>query len=86
MKKGKTYPNRVLEDALIERGIPRQLMWDMPGPKHTAIAWISCYLVNSHILHVVTYRDNCGWDVLVSVSAMKIPETIDEVISRTKGG
>jgi hypothetical protein len=90
MTKQKTYPNTVLVDALQDMGIYRRLMWEIPGPKNTELEWISCYLVevpgqDISIIHVVTFKDYNGWDVLVSVNQVKIQETIDEVLRRIKG-
>lgn len=83
MTKTKIYPNRVLEDELRKRGIHVMLFWEIPGPKNTAIAWISCYIVRSMIVHVITYKPN-GWDVMTPVPALMIDATVQEVLERSR--
>lgn len=80
----KIYPNRVLEEELRKRNVSVRLMWEIPGPKYTSIAWISCYLIaGSMVAHVITYKPN-GWDVLTNVPAIMIDATVDTVIEQSK--
>ena len=43
----KTYVDRTLEKALREKGLTVHLCWEVPGPKHTGIAWMSMFAVTN---------------------------------------
>jgi hypothetical protein len=61
--KTKTYPNHDFENAVRERGLTCQVLWEEPGPSKTAVAWIVCYRVGRSIALVQTYDDGNGWEV-----------------------
>lgn len=82
----KTYPNTTLEKALRERGVPIRLMWEVPGPKDTMVAWLSCYLVNARVVIVQTYKDGNGWQVYTPVEDATITGTVEQVIRSSEVG
>lgn len=53
----KTYPDRTLENALQERGIPFRCMWETKGPSNTGIAWITGFLIRDRMVIVQTNRE-----------------------------
>jgi hypothetical protein len=82
--KDRDYPSRVLVDEIRKRDIPCRLMWEIKGPKDTQIAWITCYLIQRTIVHVLTYTGKNGWDALTPCQSLKIDETVQEVLDRTR--
>lgn len=77
----KDYPDHTLENGLRERGIPYRVLWEMKGPKDTAISWLAAYLVGSRVVIVQTYAKGHGWDVYLPSQVGKVEETIEEVIA-----
>lgn len=62
----KSYPNVAIQRAInsLDGGAPCRLLWEMPGPKNTQIAWLSCYSAGKGTFIVRTYKDGNGYDVL----------------------
>ena len=80
------YPissGHVLEDALRDRGIGCRLLWEIPGPKNTAIAWLTCYRVEAGVVIVETYDGGNGWEAFSAIS-MNDSATIADVIKRCR--
>lgn len=86
MSKTKAYPDTTLIDRLRSDhpGIHACLAWEMPGPKYTRVAWISCYLVGGMTVHVVTYRSG-GWDALTPCKSTTVDAVVEDVVRRTIG-
>ena len=79
----KTYPSHVLADALRERGLDCRLMWEIPGPKNTEVAWLSCYLVQSDICIVSTYKGG-WWGAYTPSGKTEAGAIVEDVIVRTR--
>lgn len=75
-------PSMVLMEACATLGVPCNLMWEIPGPKHSQVAFISCYAINGAIVIVETFRDSRGWDAFTSSRSPSIDETITDVFAR----
>lgn len=71
MTKTKVSPNRILRDQLRAKDHDVELLWEMRGPKDTAVAWLSCYEVskpdgsNKVLVIVETYENGRGWEAFV---------------------
>lgn len=76
MTKTKSYPSHTFARLAREAGFEPRLFWEIKGPKDTAIAWLSCYVIKGRVFHVITY-DNDGWDVLRSNE--KLGETVGSI-------
>lgn len=79
----KTYPDRTLENALQERGIPFRCMWETKGPSNTGIAWITGFLIRDRMVIVQTFRNHGrirGWEAYISANDRTVNGTIEEVI------
>lgn len=81
LKSTKTYPSRVLVDELFKRDIPCSLMWEIPGPKDTQIAFLSAYLIRARVVIVQTWKDGNGWEVYMPAKENMIQATVEEVIA-----
>ena len=79
----KTYPSTVLQDRLRDAGVDCRCMWEIPGPKDTAIAWLSCYLVGKGVVIVQTFKDGNGWDSYTSCGKNSIEASVADVMERT---
>lgn len=82
-QKSKTYPSHVLTDALRDKNVTAQLMWEIPGPKDTQIAWLSCYLIGSCLCVVQTFQGGDGWLALTSNGENNTDAAIADVVARS---
>lgn len=80
--KEKTYPNTELQGILTKNGFDCRTLWEMKGPPNTAIAWLSCYVVNGCTVMVQTYTDNNGWQAYTHNASDKVKDTVEDVVSR----
>lgn len=76
------HPNTTLPDELRSSGVDCQIMWEIPGPKDTLIAWLSCYQVGKSVCIVQTFKDGNGWNAFTPPLTNHIPETVSDVIVR----
>lgn len=77
----KVWPSYVLADAAREAGADARLMWEIPGPKDTAIAWISCYAIGQSICIVETFMSG-GWNALTPCRSADPDSTLRDVLER----
>lgn len=77
----KIYPDHALEDAARAAGATVRCLWQIPGPKDTAIAWVECLSIGSGIVIVQTF-DGGGWNALSDCRTNRIDETIADVLAR----
>lgn len=78
----KTYPNNLLADACRKAGAHVQLMWEIPGPKNTMVAWLSCYQIGKSICIVQTFKGHDGWNAFTPCSDNSVSGTIADVLNR----
>lgn len=81
-QKTKTYPSDALVVAARAAGAHVRLLWEVPGPKDTAIAWMSCYQIGSSACIVQTYADDNGWEAFTPHPSRDVAETIADVLNR----
>lgn len=79
--KTKTYPSHVLADACRAAGATVHLLWEVRGPRETAVAWMSCYQIGRSTCIVQTYSGN-GWNAYTPCNSIGIEETIADVLNR----
>lgn len=84
-KKEKTYPSHVLAEALRANNIGVCLLWEIPGPRDTEIAWLSCYQVSMQICIVETFHD-CGWQAFTPNTENGTDATVKDVMNRCHQG
>lgn len=77
----KIYPDHTLEDAARAAGATVRCLWQIPGPKDTAIAWMECLSIGHGIVIVETF-DGGGWNALSDCRTNRIDETIADVLAR----
>lgn len=75
------YPNSVLADACRKAGAHVGLMWEVPGPKNTAIEWMSCYQIGKSVCIVQTYKEG-GWNAFTPHPGNDIAGTVADVLNR----
>lgn len=80
-KPTRDYPDTTLETMCRAAGATVRLMWEEPGPKNTAISYISCYLINRTICMVQTFKTG-GWDAFTPCRSLGIKDTVADVLSR----
>jgi hypothetical protein len=78
----KTYPDRTFEEAARKAGAPVQCLWEMKGPRNTAIAWLSALSVNGRVVIVQTYTDGNGWEVYSPAPTLNVDATIQDALAR----
>jgi hypothetical protein len=76
-------PDKTLQRALGDQGFSTQCMWEIPGPKNTGIAWLTCYNSNGTVFMVQTYKEG-GWQVYLPSVNLLIDKTVEEVIDRVR--
>ena len=81
MNKDRTYPSTALRDAARAAGHTMRLLWDVPGPKGTGVAWLSCYSLGKGVVIVETFVEG-GWDAFTPSGSIKVDETITDVFQR----
>ena len=59
----KIYPDNVYAKMMRDEGKNVRLMWEMKGPPHTDVAWLSCYIINGWLEIVETFKSG-GFIVL----------------------
>jgi hypothetical protein len=82
-------PSRIVRDvaraALLKLGEPPtqavRLAWEIPGPKDTEIAWLSCYFIGAGICIVETFRDG-GWNAFTPCDSIEVEATLADVLNR----
>lgn len=79
--RGKIYPDTTLEDKCREAGATVRLMWEVPGPKNTGIAFIACYLIGTTACLVETFKGG-GWDAFTPNQSNNIVDAVNDVLSR----
>jgi hypothetical protein len=67
-KRKRTYPDKTFEDAARKCNIVVKVLWEMPGPSNTAVAWMVAYSINGRVAIVQTYFGDCGWDVFTQAT------------------
>jgi hypothetical protein len=59
-----TIPNHTWANEQRAAGKIARLLWEIPGPKDTEIAWLSCYAFGTNVAIVETFKDKNGYMVL----------------------
>lgn len=86
----KVEPSHVVAEAAREAFIKAEgghrygavrLLWEVPGPKDTRIAWLSFYAIGTSVCLVQTYDDGT-WDALTANDTLDVKETIADVFRR----
>jgi hypothetical protein len=79
----KTYPNKVFEQEIRNQKLTCQALWQIKGPKNTAIDWITCYYIAP--LTVIHFGyDEGGWDIHIGSEHIDRKSTIDDLLERIK--
>lgn len=78
----KVYPNTVLADRARAADFHCRLMWEIPGPKDSQIAWLSCYQIGLSLCIVETFKGENGWNAFTPARTNNIDETIADVLAR----
>lgn len=83
-KSTRTYPSSELSDLCREAGADTRLMWEIPGPKDTLIAWLSCYSIGDSLCIVQTFKDGNGWMEFTPSGCRTIDGAVNDVLQRCK--
>jgi hypothetical protein len=75
------YPDQTVENAARAAGANVQVMWQIDGPKDTAIKFMECLLINRTLVIVQTF-DTGGWEVLTAGRSNRIDDTLIDVLTR----
>lgn len=77
-----SHPDNTLADRLREAGATVRTLWEAPGPKGTAIAWLTGLAVNGRVVIVQTYANGHGWDAYSASPSNDIAATVADVLAR----
>jgi hypothetical protein len=77
----KTYPDLTFEGEARKRGAEVRVCWGIPGPAHTQVAWIVCYIVNDSVAIVETYKGQ-GWHVFTPAPVAGTEESVTDAVDR----
>lgn len=75
------YPDHTFENAASRAGASVQCLWQMRGPKNTAVAHIECLTINGTLVIVETFEGG-GWEVFTPGHTIDIDETIADALAR----
>jgi hypothetical protein len=81
----KTYPDHTLEELCRKAGAGVSVLWEIPGPKNTAIAWLVAYHIGKNICIVQTFKDG-GWTALTPNDSNCVDDTVADVLNRCAVG
>jgi hypothetical protein len=79
----KVYPDTTLQRELEKAGLPAKLLWEIPGPKDTDVAWMSCYGVHGSVVIVQTYGIG-GWEAYTPCPFPEVDRTVQYVIDASR--
>jgi hypothetical protein len=68
-KTEKVEPSTALANAALKLGWPARVMWEIPGPKNTSCAWLTCYALGKLTPIVQTFNDGT-WAALFPLDGM----------------
>jgi hypothetical protein len=80
MSTERIYPDQTVEKALQAAGARILPMWQVAGPRNTAIAWMECLLVNEHLVLIQTFKDG-GFRAFVSMQGTTADEQVRSVLA-----
>lgn len=81
MAKQKIHPDSTLADRCRAAGVRVRLLWEIPGPENTQIAWLSCYAVGPSMCIVETFAKG-GWNVMTPIMESNMDAAVTDVMDR----
>ena len=76
-------PNRTVEDFARAAGANVRVMWQMPGPNDTGVAWLECLMVGDRgdMVIIETFKHG-GWNAFTAPHSNRVDDTLIDVMRR----
>lgn len=73
---------KTIVDAARANDVPVHLMWELPGPKNTAVERLACYALGQGVVIVETFTNGDGWQAYTAGSSAQVDDMVSDVFQR----
>lgn len=78
----KIYPNQTFEEIARKTSAHVAVLWEIKGPPHTQVAYLTCYLINGRTAILETFKDGKSWEIYTPPNTPDVLSSIADAFNR----